>query len=1257
MRLASVVLVPLITCSLFGQSSITIQTVPAGLQFTVDGGTSQTSPLTLNLTQGAHNLAVATPQAGTTGTQYTFASWSDGGAASHSIIVGASAATYTASFNVQYLLATTVSPAGAGAVTAIPSPTGYYNAGASVQLTASANAGYQFSNWGGGLTGSANPQSIIMNASNSVVANFSTPSCSITLNPPAASLPATGTSTVETCPNNSGQPNCGVSPETPLAFTVTPSAACGVWTATSSNPGVLSVTSGASGSGAGTVGFTLLNNTHTLPQTYTITVGNAAASASYTVTEAGSGDSQVYREVYSLYEQILGRDPDPAGFGFWTGSGGAGLGQMADSFLTSPEAFNSDFAVMAAYQAATGAAPTYAQFTAAVTRVRAGAQTVASLFNALIGSSFTATTLYQNLLYRQPSASEISAANAAGFAAWFEYLIGYPGAATPIESANNEFQSTGAYHTTLAADHTNALYVQMIYYVTVGRDPDAAGLAFWIGIANSGGPGVLFQGSAGYNTRIQILGPGTPTQGFIGSPEFQDLFITFGGAAPWVSITSIWSNQLGNGVIANYLPGGSGISTGQYILMGTAKDGTIQAGASIEAPFGIDTSGLTVRLAYVRSDNGMLTAIGTGTLSGATASSPTANLYNATLTADLSSLSPPASGPDIPNFEVVAFQDSNGNGQIDPGENVTSSLGLGGSLGVFKLITPDRYQLALLDLGTMAAVGALLPNASTFLSAFVYGAKPDQATSSTYTVFASQLSHSVGTFFTTGRDDPGGPSGTIPQYNFPCGNKTSGSSCTGIAGAILNSADFNQQILIPAAQSACLLPVSSNVQVRLMSNVTFQSLDPTDLDLFFAFHTATLSGPGPNNTATLTLTPTQASIDGTLSKLYNWDFEKQVTFPDVPTSLGALFDQMGASLQAGFPTMGTGTTGQIFFAVVQLNGPVQVPACPLSVSPADSFSVTGQTGSVSGSMTYTVQDTGSYPIAFTATVDVPWLTLSAATGNLQANASSAVIVSTNAAANSLGPGSYTGEITFSSGGTVATRTATLVITAAAPQIQSLTLSPTSVASGGTAVGAVVLSKAAPAGGVVVSLSASSTIASVPPTVTVSGGATSATFSVTAGTVSSAQSVTITASLGGSSAQAILTVVPTSGGSGPNCQPVTQGQYQFTFWNTLSTDILVLFGDVVLPGGTHASLPFGYQMHPNECDIVGLPVIATYSVSISLADSDGNPIGTVTNNIITVSDTGGISFNSAQADAVIVTGSNCNAKTQLQGAPAYNLCIP
>jgi uncharacterized protein (TIGR03437 family) len=94
-----------------------------------------------------------------------------------------------------------------------------------------------------------------------------------------------------------------------------------------------------------------------------------------------------------------------------------------------------------------------------------------------------------------------------------------------------------------------------------------------------------------------------------------------------------------------------------------------------------------------------------------------------------------------------------------------------------------------------------------------------------------------------------------------------------------------------------------------------------------------------------------------------------------------------------------------------------------------------------------------------------------------------------------------------------------------PQVQSLTLSNTSVAGGGSVEGTVVLSNPAPPGGVVVALSSSAAVASVPATVTVPAASTSATFTVTTTTVSSSQSVTITGAYGGASAQSTLTVTP------------------------------------------------------------------------------------------------------------------------------------
>jgi hypothetical protein len=69
------------------------------------------------------------------------------------------------------------------------------------------------------------------------------------------------------------------------------------------------------------------------------------------------------------------------------------------------------------------------------------------------------------------------------------------------------------------------LRLAVTYYLILGREPDLPGLGFWLSIANAGGPGILFQRQAGYGTRIQILGPGAAGQGFIGSPEFQNLFV------------------------------------------------------------------------------------------------------------------------------------------------------------------------------------------------------------------------------------------------------------------------------------------------------------------------------------------------------------------------------------------------------------------------------------------------------------------------------------------------------------------------------------------------------------------------------------------------------------------------------------------------------------------------------------------------------------------------------------------------------------
>ena len=131
---------------------VMLQTSPPHLAISVDGGIPMMTPVTLSLTQGPHTLAAPSPQAGPVGERYVFGNWSDGGSASHQITVPAAPITYTATFGGQFLLTTSVAPAGAGTISVTsksPSLDGYYNPGTSVTVTANPAAGYSFTGFSG----------------------------------------------------------------------------------------------------------------------------------------------------------------------------------------------------------------------------------------------------------------------------------------------------------------------------------------------------------------------------------------------------------------------------------------------------------------------------------------------------------------------------------------------------------------------------------------------------------------------------------------------------------------------------------------------------------------------------------------------------------------------------------------------------------------------------------------------------------------------------------------------------------------------------------------------------------------------------------------------------------------------------------------------------------------------------------------------------------------------------------------------------
>ena len=149
--------------------AITVNSSPAGLSLLVDG-VGCTAPCTQQWNPGSSHVIAAPggPQSGGTGIQYVFASWSDGGGASHSIAVPSSAATYTASFSSQFFLTTSAGTGGS-----ITPASGWFNSGAVVAVAATANTGNTFSGFSGSLTGTVTPQNLSMNGPKSVTATFS----------------------------------------------------------------------------------------------------------------------------------------------------------------------------------------------------------------------------------------------------------------------------------------------------------------------------------------------------------------------------------------------------------------------------------------------------------------------------------------------------------------------------------------------------------------------------------------------------------------------------------------------------------------------------------------------------------------------------------------------------------------------------------------------------------------------------------------------------------------------------------------------------------------------------------------------------------------------------------------------------------------------------------------------------------------------------------------------------------------------------
>ena len=151
------------------QTSVnTITSNPPGLQVTVDGATV-TTPQVVSWSPNTSHTLLITGQQNMGGVRNTFTGWSTGSTALQiTVQAQTTGTTYTATFSTQYLLTTGLNPPGAGTI----SGAGYYSPGAPASVQAAASSGYVFDHFSGDLSGSTNPQLLMMSGPKNVVANF-----------------------------------------------------------------------------------------------------------------------------------------------------------------------------------------------------------------------------------------------------------------------------------------------------------------------------------------------------------------------------------------------------------------------------------------------------------------------------------------------------------------------------------------------------------------------------------------------------------------------------------------------------------------------------------------------------------------------------------------------------------------------------------------------------------------------------------------------------------------------------------------------------------------------------------------------------------------------------------------------------------------------------------------------------------------------------------------------------------------------------
>lgn len=203
-------------------------------------------------------------------------------------------------------------------------------------------------------------------------------------------------------------------------------------------------------------------------------------TVNFNIQEAGTFVTQ-------LYQDLLTRTPDPAGYNYWTGqlnNNSLSRSQVAQQFFQSPEFYNTGLLVIKYYVAALGRDPDYAGWNYWFSQLQARAQTADQVLNAFLASpefqqtygnldnTQFVTLVYNNVLQRNPDQAGLN------------YWVGQLNSGQTRSYVMNQFIISPEFNNLV----TNRALANLLYMGFLRRTADTAGRTYWQGQLDAGVP-------------------------------------------------------------------------------------------------------------------------------------------------------------------------------------------------------------------------------------------------------------------------------------------------------------------------------------------------------------------------------------------------------------------------------------------------------------------------------------------------------------------------------------------------------------------------------------------------------------------------------------------------------------------------------------------------------------------------------------------------------------------------------------------------